>query len=411
MSDVSLKDPNAGVTGPVRPGTYIAVTFWGEEYRRFFLDYCLASLMAPGNIPAIQNKNIARLLIATRQDDWQALQSEPIFIAAKRHIVIEHVPHEAGLNVPYNKKMMVMSQGHKLLTQRMFEDRAHGVMVYPDIIVADGAIGKIEQLAAKGYKVVLCIAVRFSNDGLVDDLKRLGFVESGKPIIISAEELARLTLKHMHSETVRLDFDAELDDHGACSFFWVVKPGENLVFHCGNWAPVLLDYSAVDTHDASTFDAWTFDGDYVARNFPNVSDIHVVQNTAELFISGFTSEAKVSYRIFRPWPYRFPSLRTIIKIVRAREYLGTLKILDDVKKVFFLVPIRVQGGVSSEAAWRETEARAATVVQQVINPTLAVTVYCYCWWVLRRCISLILRPRRWLHIYRANQREQARVRS
>ncbi|HUD88234.1 MAG TPA: hypothetical protein VMR17_17470, partial [Xanthobacteraceae bacterium] len=127
----------ADAPGANRLRTYIAVTFWGEEYRRYFLDYCLASLMAPDNIPAIENKRDARLLIATRQDDWDALQQEPIFIAASRHIAIEHVLHEAPLKVPYNKKMMIMSQGHKLLAQKMFADRAHGVMVYPDVIFAD----------------------------------------------------------------------------------------------------------------------------------------------------------------------------------------------------------------------------------------------------------------------------------
>jgi hypothetical protein len=54
----------------------LAVTFWGEEYRRYFLDFCLASLLAPGNIPAITDKTAAWLLIATNDRDWSAL---PLF--------------------------------------------------------------------------------------------------------------------------------------------------------------------------------------------------------------------------------------------------------------------------------------------------------------------------------------------
>ena len=27
---------------------YLGLTFWGEEYRRYFVDFCLASLLAPG---------------------------------------------------------------------------------------------------------------------------------------------------------------------------------------------------------------------------------------------------------------------------------------------------------------------------------------------------------------------------
>lgn len=391
MSDASPNGAKAGATGPVRSGTNIAVTFWGEEYRRFFLDYCLASLMAPGNIPAIRNKDAARLLIATRQDDWQALQSEPVFIAAERLIAIEHVPHEAALDVSYNKKMSVMSIGHKLLTKRMFEDRAQCVMVYPDAIIADGAIRRIEELASSGYKVVLCMAVRFANEGLQNELDALGLIEPGKPLVVEPKELVRLSIKHMHSEAVRLEFEAELDDQAACSFFWTVAAGRDLLFHCANWAPVLIDYGSMTEHDDSTFDEWTFDGDYVAKNFPDAHDIHVVRNTDELFLTSFTSEAKVSFRKIRLLPYRLPALREAIKIIRAHEFMTAYNVLDDVKKIFFRAPIRVQSGASSETAWRDAEVRAAKVVDRIIEPGAALATCCYGWSIIRKSISRFLR--------------------
>ena len=52
------------------PKLCLAVTFWGEEYRRYFLDFCLASLLAPGNLPDIDDKEAARLLIATNDRDF-----------------------------------------------------------------------------------------------------------------------------------------------------------------------------------------------------------------------------------------------------------------------------------------------------------------------------------------------------
>ena len=228
------------MTNPTKSRTFIAATFWGEQYRRYFLDYCLASLMAPDNIPAIENKGDARLLLATPDEDWHAMQSEPIFIAAKQLIPVEHIRHEVPLKVSREDKMSVMSQGHKLLAQRMFKDRAQGVIVYPDMILADGSLKKIEQLAQRGYKAVLCLAVRFANEGLIDDLKLRKLVTHGEPIIVNPEELARLTIKNMHSEVVRLEFDASIDDQGAAAAsFWVVKPGQNLLFHSVNWAPLI----------------------------------------------------------------------------------------------------------------------------------------------------------------------------
>jgi hypothetical protein len=402
MSEMQTETAPSAAACEVPLRTYIAVVFWGEEFRRYFLDYCLASLMSPGNIPAIQNKSSARLLIATRSDDWEAMQSEPIFIAAKKHIAVEHVPHEAPLKVPPDKKMWIMSQGHKLVTRRLFEDRAHCVMAYPDAVFADGAIGRIEQLALQGYKVVLCIAVRFSNEGLSDELKRSGLVKRGVPIDIGTKDLVRLTIKHLHSEAVRLDFESDLDDQGACSFFWVVSPGQDLLFHCVNWAPVLIDYSALSDHDDSTFDNWTFDGDYVARNFSNVNDVYVVRNTSELFLTSFTPESKVSYPLVRLFPYRFAALRRILKIARAHANAKRLNTFDALKKQCFRIPIRVQGGDAQELAWREAEQRAGKVVARILEPDNAVKR----WLRVIPLLTLISRLRRSPYIIRNLARQR-----
>ncbi len=394
MNEISRENIVAEPLGRTEAPTFIAVTFWGEEYRRYFIDYCLASLMAPGNIPAIRNKSDARLLIATTDADWQALQAEPIVIAAKQHIGIEHIRHDAPVNTPYNKKMMVMSQGHRLLTKRMFEAGARGIMAYPDGIFADGAIRRIEELARDGWKVVLVIAVRFANEGLNKELLDRGFMQPGTPLVVDAEELARLTVRHLHSETVRLEFDADIDDQGACAFFWVVAPGQDLLFHSANWAAVLIDYSSLRSHDDTTFDKWTFDGDYVAKNFPNPDDVYVVRNTKELFLSGFTAESKLTFRKLPFYPYRFPSLRRILKMIRAREFMVSLKVLDDVKKVHYRIPIRVQGGTSSEADWSNVESRAAAVIDRISDPSAMMTFGCICWGIARRPISLARRVQR-----------------
>lgn len=343
--------------------TYIAITFWGESYRRDFLDYCLASLMAPDNIPAIANKADARLLIATRSDDWDAIQSDPIFISAKQHIAIEHIPHEVPLNPPYDRKMLLMSEGHKLLTQRMFEERACGVIVFPDFLFANGAIRRIEQLYAEGRKVAMCLCVRFANEGLLADVRRR--CPAGQPINLNARELAALAIKNMHSETARLDFDAAMSDRGGVSLFWTVTPGQDVLFHACNWQPILIDYASLKTHDASTFDHWTIDGDYIAKNFADVRDIYVVNDSTELFFCNFATEASVSFSKKAFLPYRLPLLRRLLKVIRARECLERFGILDPVKSYCFHIPIRVQGGSAPEADWRETERRAAAVIDRI----------------------------------------------
>ena len=51
---------------------YFVVVVWGREYRDYFLEYCLPSLLSPGNIPALDGKRPAKVLFATTAEDWDA---------------------------------------------------------------------------------------------------------------------------------------------------------------------------------------------------------------------------------------------------------------------------------------------------------------------------------------------------
>ena len=86
----------------------------------------------------------------------------------------------------------------------MFEDRAHGIFIYPDMIAATGfnqqAGGTV---ASNGAGVVMFMNVRFANEGLISEVQERGLVDRGEPIVLSPKELVRLTLRHMHSEMQR----------------------------------------------------------------------------------------------------------------------------------------------------------------------------------------------------------------
>ena len=229
-------------------GLCLAVTFWGEEYRRYFLDFCLSSLLAPGNLPAISDKSSARLFVATNDKGWDALQSEPAFIAAKTFVQVEHVPFEVRAYSSAHEKMLIMSQAHKLLAGRMVKEQAIGVFLYPDMLAATGYIKKLEELQRQGFKVVMFMNVRFANEGLLKELRENNLVRPGIPLALPSKELVRLTLRHMHSEMRRSGFDDGYDDYGCTSYFWAVDR-DDLLFHCGNWVPALIDYGSIDAHD------------------------------------------------------------------------------------------------------------------------------------------------------------------
>src|SRR3990167_10386002 len=72
---------------------YFGVAIWGKAFCQVFADYCLLSLLANGNIPALPNlSNENKFLFCTTEEDWEWLQSQPPFILLSQHITPEFVP-------------------------------------------------------------------------------------------------------------------------------------------------------------------------------------------------------------------------------------------------------------------------------------------------------------------------------
>ena len=345
---------------------YLAVTFWGEEYRRFFLDFCLASLLADGNLPAIDNKADARLLIATTDSDWGHLQAEATFVAAKKFVTIEHISFSteavSNSNERMHRKMRLMSVAHQSLVRRMFRDRAQAIFLYPDSINATGLLSKLQDLWRHGTSAVMFMNIRASNEGLIGEIKERGLISRGTALSLSSKELVRLALRHMHSELRRSGFESKYSDKDCSSYFWVVRPGEDLLFHCGSWIPLLVDYASLDAHDDSALENSTIDGmEYVGGNFASRRDIYFVRNTDEVCVIGCTPETKVHYSLTREPLYRTPLLRQARKVTAAHYFLYAQNPTWFWKEQF-RIPIRFCGGDSPEWKWRQVERRAHNIV-------------------------------------------------
>jgi hypothetical protein len=115
----------------------------------------------------------------------------------------------------------------------------------------------------------------------------------------------------------------------------------------------------------STFDTYTLDGDYVAKNFPNPQDIYIIRDTSDIFMISFAAGSKIRNSLRKYRPYRFKISRTALKIMQANDFLYKQGVLDPVKRVYFSTPARLRGGDSTEGQWQRVEARAAQIIQKI----------------------------------------------
>src|SRR3990167_6320935 len=128
---------------------YLGITVWGKEYCETFADYCLSSLLAKGNIPALDNSTGENLfLIATTKEDWQWFQTHPNFKRLKQYMKTEFIElfivseeKYQQMNHPLNScKLYNVTLGQAKIISRMHEDGAVGWIIYGDTIYAQNAL-------------------------------------------------------------------------------------------------------------------------------------------------------------------------------------------------------------------------------------------------------------------------------
>ena len=200
------------VSTSLRP-FYFVLVVWGQRYRDYFLEYCLPSLLAPGNIPAVTGRRPAKYLIATTEDDWASMRRTAIFRELERYVAPVFVklppwPSER----PYWMQNII---GHKLCCDMIFHDKAYRIFTSPDAIFADGAICRLHDLALRGTEVVFKLTVPIAGEkqffkalAQLDMLPQISPRDSGKPLVYSGRQVASAALRSMHHMSIINEWQA-----------------------------------------------------------------------------------------------------------------------------------------------------------------------------------------------------------
>jgi hypothetical protein len=350
-------------------GVYFIVVFWGERFRNYFLEFCLPSLLAPGNIPALRTRSPSKFLIATRPDDWEAMRTTAIFRSMECYLTpvfIEIPPCPPGRSGCEH-----MGQGHKRACEYVFRQQGYAVLVTPDSMLSDGSVQRLQQLAARGTRLVLAVALRFGEETFLGNLRSAGLIpvnsrrDSGAALKICAREMARAAVNGLHGETLGYEWDAPFLVPIPAAAWWRVPGEDGIVVHSISWAPLLIDYAAVASHDTSTFDSWTLDGDYIHRNIDWRAATYVVEDSDEIFLSSWTplAEGPTTHRPVFLLKHR--ALRDLIHGAQVR-WVYHSHFSDPMKRELFLKPVRWHARPLN-AAWAVMEDRSTKILRTYLD--------------------------------------------
>lgn len=391
--DGTTPQTSVAAPGDASPrGFCFAVVLWEEPFRDLFLQLCLPSLLAPGNIPALDERVRAasQFLICTTAADAEFIAAHPAFGALAELITPEFI--DIGETPPDCDRYRRMSQGQLLAARRIFDKRAYGVFLCPDAVLSDGAVAYLMRQAAAGTKVVLVPAIRFAQEPILAELRAQDILHDGQPIALSSRVLAKVGLKHLHPETLRYEWASPSFAAFPVSCFWRVAGGDGIVLHTFSWGPLLLDYGALAEHRTECLERWTMDGDYAFDNFgDDQNGIHVVTNSDDMLYLSVTPEGARPSPATRNWAKRAS--------LRVATYSP---IIDMLKRRLFRLSVRLHSG-DLGPKWDRAEQRIDALIDGTLRPPRAYERV-WCQYFAEGLPGLLRHLRDWMNNRRVSDR-------
>jgi hypothetical protein len=361
---------------------HFMVAFWGERYRDYFVDLFLPSMLAPNNLPLLRAEEGHRFYIATPWEDWQAIETLPIMQrlslhARPRWVEVSPRPEEEGIDDEYARYVAVLRHMNiclRAVLEAAYDRCAYGSFHLPDFIVSDGMVESLLRSARAGYRLVLCPALRQTEEAVLAELEDRGLWSArprasatGNQLTIPPGVAAGLAARHLHREMAMFEEGAEGQPSLPPFRFWRMPEGRGIVLQTLFVVPVLMDYAIVSGDHTRCLDDEHFENVYVSANFRNCP-VHVVHDSDEFMILSITPHA-IDHSMRVPSGQLRSALRQsydrLCDMRRSYEFY-VLRKGDLTRHTLFQIPVRWHVEPIDEA-WRQAEHRIERLIARAVG--------------------------------------------
>ncbi len=354
------------------PPIYFGVAMWGKPFCKAFVEYCLLSLLASGNIPALPNlKNKNKFLFCTTLEDWGWLQSHPHFILLSQYITPELVPIHLISEEEYQKlgrplayKLHIVTEAHTALVSRMHRDRCIGSLVFPDTIYAKNALKSVyPHILEKDKKAVLVHFPRFAIPELLQDLSEQGYIKAPTPIEIENRDLIKHALKHRNIELLAQNWKFLYTFDFITDLWWPLDKKGSMLCHSFMWCPVFINYSRLTSHNTECLKNNTIDGSYLYNNFTK-DDFYLVTDSDEFVMISHSPHNNLQ---IKHKPGIIGRFSNISKIVYWREMITLCSgFVDPLKLELLKYPIFVHVNDLTQKEYQIKE-KSQRIIQKILS--------------------------------------------
>jgi hypothetical protein len=174
---------------------------WGYQFVGRFLEFCLPTLLAPNNIPAIARELPCRFVLLSSVADEPVIRSHPAWQKLERHCACEirsiddlitQGNHTATITLAFER---VLRQSGDAMRDTCF------IFLMSDYLVADGSLKTALRKIESGAGAVLAGNFQIIAEDAAPLLRQRLDLESHE-IVLPPRELVRWSLAHLHPATV-----------------------------------------------------------------------------------------------------------------------------------------------------------------------------------------------------------------
>jgi hypothetical protein len=250
-----MTTPPAAHRRPLPSAVKLLLPVWGKRFVEQFLEFCLPTLMAPGNIPALARMLPCEMVVMTNAADEPALRRHPLWQQLGRicRATVKHIDdlitdgnHSTTITLAYAQ--LVREAGDEMLDTCF-------IFLVSDYVVADGSLRTVLARLMDGASGVLAGNFQVIAEDAVDSL-RVALGPAPAALAIPPRKLVKWAFSHLHPATVANIVNYRLSHNAHTNrLFWRVDEntiiGRFYLMHMIGIRPEVTDFVVGSSCDYS----------------------------------------------------------------------------------------------------------------------------------------------------------------
>jgi len=197
--------PGADPLQPRRPPpTFVKLLLpvWGHRYVRQFLEIGLPTLLAPGNVPALAQSLPSEFQILTSAADESYIRQHPAFLRLAEMCRASIRPIDHLITAGNNSTTLTLAYAEAIRAAGPTMLDTCFFFLVSDYIVADGSLASVLARVRAGTSAVLVGNFQVTAEEAMPWLRERTGAAAAAGAALSARELMRFALDHLHPATV-----------------------------------------------------------------------------------------------------------------------------------------------------------------------------------------------------------------